>query len=221
MTRTRGFSIMEILVAATIMAIMGSLMWSAFGNTLNSKEQIEAVTDRMDEVRIAMSRMSQEISYAFISNHYAREDRRTTTVFKEGGSGIGDRLTFSAFAHQPLMENVNESDQTVLSFYVDSDPDNSGKSALFRTFKRRIDADPETEENAVTEVLCTNVKEVIFDYWNDGTGEWKEAWDSSGIDTPNVLPRRVKITLLANDANGQELKLVTQTSILLWQVLNF
>jgi general secretion pathway protein J len=217
----RGFSIMEILVASALLGIMGTLMWSAFSNTLTAKERIEATTERMDEIRIAMTRMSQEISYAFISNHWARDERRTKTIFREGGSGSGDRLTFSAFAHQPMVENINESDQTVIAFWVDSDPENEGKNSLFRRFKRRVDADPETEENTVTEVLCTDVAEVKFDYWNDATGEWKEEWDTDGIDTPNVLPRRVRITLLTTDATGRELKLVTQTPILLWQALNF
>jgi general secretion pathway protein J len=217
----RGFSIMEILVAATLLGIMGTLMWSAFSNTLDSKERIEAATDRIDEIRIAMSRMSQELSYAFISNHFARDERRTRTIFKEGGSGIGDRLVFSAFANEPLAAHANESDQTVLTYWVDTDPDGSGKNVLLRRFKRRIDADPETEANTVTEVLCTGVTDLAFDYWNDATGDWKEAWDTEGIDTPNVLPKRVRITMTVKDENERELKLVTQTPILLWQVLNF
>ena len=36
-----------------------------------------------------------------------------------------------------------------------------------------------------------------------------------------MLPKRVRITLVAVDENGREIKLTTQTSILLWQVLNF
>jgi len=222
MTRpSRGFSIMEILVAATLLSIMGALMWTSFSSTLDSKDRIEAATDRIDELRIAMTRMSYDISHAFISGHFARDDRRTRTIFKEGSGGSGDKLTFSAFSHEPLMANANESDQEVVSFSVDTDPDNGSSQALLRTFKRRIDNDPELDENTVTEVLCTNVKDVTFDFWNDATGEWKEAWDTDGIDTPNVLPRRVKITLLANDENGKEIKLVTQTSILLWQLVNF
>ncbi|MBI5497799.1 MAG: general secretion pathway protein GspJ [Deltaproteobacteria bacterium] len=217
----RGFSIMEILVAAALLGLMGSLMWSAFSNTLDSKERIEAASDRVDEIRVAMNRMAQEISYAFISNHYAREDRRTRTIFKEGGTGIGDHLTFSAFAHEPLVAHVNESDQTVISYFVDTDPDGSGKNVLLRRYKRRIDADPDTEEDTVTETLCTDVSDLLFDYWNDATGEWKDAWDTEGIDTPNVLPKRVMITMSYKDENGKETKLVTQAPILLWQTLNF
>lgn len=219
--KRRGFSIMEILVAATLLGIMGTLMWTSFSSTLDSKERIEAMTDRMDEVRIAMTRMSQEISYAFISQHFARDDRRTKTIFKEGGTGIGDRLMFSAFAHEPLVANANESDQTIITYWVDTDPDGSNKNVLLRRFKRRIDADPETEANTVTETLCTDVTDLTFDYWNDATGEWKEEWNTDGLDTANVLPKRVKITMTVKDANGKELKLVTQTPILLWQTLNF
>lgn len=219
--KRRGFSIMEILVAATLLGIMGTLMWSAFSNTLDSKERIETATDRIDEIRIAMTRMSQELSYAFISNHFARDERRTRTIFKEGGTGVGDRLVFSAFAHEPLTAHANESDQTVITYWVDTDPDGSGKNVLLRRFKRRIDADPDTEANTVTEVLCTGVTDLQFDYWNDATGDWKEAWDTDGIETPNVLPKRVKITMTVKDENDREMKLVTQAPILLWQVLNF
>jgi general secretion pathway protein J len=220
-SRARGFSIMEIMIAATLLAAMGAIMWSSFGQTIDSKERVEQLTDRMDEIRIAMTRMSQDISYAFISNHYARDERRTKTIFKEGGSGVGDRLTFTAFAHTPMVQNANESDQTVVAFFVDSDPDNEGKNSLFRAFKRRIDPDPELDEGWVTETLCTNVVDVAFDYWNDGTGEWREGWDTDGVDTPNVLPKRVKMTLTVKDIEDKEVKLVTQTPIVLWQVLTF
>lgn len=219
-TAPRGFSIMEIMVAATLLSIMGALMWTSFSGTLDAKERIEAATDRMDELRIAMNRMANEISCAYISQHFAREERRTKTIFKEGGSGVGDRLMFTAFAHQPLVQDANESDQVVLTYYVDQDPDNAGgPTALIRKFKRRIDEDP--EYGGVEEALCTNVKEVTFDYWNDAAAEWRETWDTEGIDTPNVLPKRVRITMVANDENGKEIKLTTQTSILLWQILSF
>ncbi|MEW5848388.1 MAG: type II secretion system protein GspJ [Myxococcota bacterium] len=219
--RARGFSIMEILIAATLLSIMGALLWSSFSSTLDSKERIEAATDRMDELRLAMSRMANEISHAFISQHYWREERRTKTLFKEGGSGIGDRLTFSAFTHQPMVANANESDQAIIAFYVDTDPDNGSQSALFRSIKRRIDEDPEHEEGALEEVLCTNVQEVRFEYWNEALSDWRDTWDTEGVDTPNVLPRRVRITLTAKDETNREVKLTTQTSILLWQILAF
>lgn len=212
---------MEILIAATILSMMGALMWTSFSSTMDSKERIEAATDRMDELRVAMTRMSQEVSTAFISGHWAREDRRTKTIFKEASGGSGDKLIFSAFSGQPLMANANESDQTVITYMVDTDPDDGSSQALLRRYKRRVDQDPETEENTLTEVLCTQVKDIKFDFWNDATGEWKEGWDTDGIDTPNVLPKRVKITMTAVDHNGQDLKLVTQSPILLWQMLNF
>jgi hypothetical protein len=213
---------MEILVSCTLLAMMGALVWSSFTTTLDSKERVEAITDRMDEVRIAMNRMAREISFGFISQHFGKEERRTKTLFKEGSGGTGDKLTFSAFAHQPLMENANESNQTVISYFIDTDPElGSGKSSVFRRFKRRIDADPELEEGTTTEALCTDVRDLKFEHWNDATGEWKEEWDTEGIDTPTVLPKRVRITMVAKDVNGQDLKLTTQTAIVLWQMLNF
>ena len=215
----RGFSLMEILVAAALLAMMGALMWSAFSSTLDAKERIEATAERMDELRIAMSRMANELSTAFISQHFAKDERRTKTIFKEGGGGIGDRITFTSFANQPLVQDANESDQLVIAYYVDTDPDDASHQSLIRRFKRRIDEDP--EQGGVEEVLCTNVKEVVFDYWSDSAGEWKESWDTEGLDTPNILPKRVRITMLAKDEQDREIKLSTQTAIPLWQTLNF
>lgn len=217
--RARGFSLMEILVASALLSLMGALMWSSFSSTLDAKERIEATAERMDELRIAMSRMSNELSSAFLSAHFARDDRRTKTTFKEGGGGVGDKLTFTAFANQPLVQDANESDQLVLSYYVDTDPDDGSRQSLIRRFKRRIDDDP--DQGGVEEVLCINVKEVVFDYWSDAAGEWKDSWDAEGIDTPNILPKRVRITMLAKDDQDREVKLTTQTAIPLWQTLNF
>jgi len=220
MTARRGFTIMEVMIAMGLLSMVGAMLYGAIGRSIDAKEQVEEISDRYDEVRIAMNRMANELSMAYLSDHYNREERRTKTVFREDSEGAGDRLVFTSFSHVRRVRDARETDQNVLTYWVDAAPDGSGELSLLRKEKVRIDEntgeDMELfEEGSYTDVLCPRVKNVTFDYWNETDKDWDEDWDSESMENANKLPPRVRIRLEAEDVDGRELTFETQAEVML------
>ena len=214
-----GFTMMELLIAATLVALLGAMLYQSIGRSIDSKEQIEKISDRYDEVRIAMNRMADEISMAYLSAHYNHEERRTKTLFREDSESEGDRLIFTSFPHMRRVRDAKESDQNVLTYWVDSDPGGSGQSVLLRRERARIDEttgeDISNDDQSFTDVLCTGVRDLTFDYWDENEKEWTEEWDSDSLETSNKLPPRVRIRMSIDDQNGREITFETQAEIML------
>lgn len=215
----RGFTMMELLIAVSLVAMIGAILYESIGHSIDAKEQIEAISDRYDEVRIAMNRMATELSMAYLSDHYNREERRSKTLFREDSEGEGDRLIFTSFSHQRRVRDAKESDQNVLTYWVDDDPDGGGFNVLLRRERARIDEntgeDIIKDDESFTDVLCTHVRRLTFDYWDEADKDWTEEWDSDSLEHGNKLPPRVRIRMIVEGVDGRDLTFETQAEIML------
>lgn len=220
MTR-RGFTLLEVMIAASILAVMGAIVFGSFGRAYKQKEDIEAADDRYAQARTAMDRMAAEISVAFLSEHYDRKRyQQRPTLFKGEDKSGQDQLTFSALANERFEQDAKVSDQTVVRYFVDRDRSANNKfESLYRRVNPIIDED--AERRGTRQVLCENVKHLDFKYWDATKNEWVEEWDASRPERNGVLPERVKITLGILDDEGKERKFTTQTRIMLQRSLDF
>lgn len=208
---------MEVMIAITLLSIIGAVLYEGLTSAIDAKEQIEVLSDRSDEIRISLNRMATELSMAYLSDHYNREERRSKTLFKEDRDGEGDRLVFTSFSHVRRVRDAKESDQNVLTYWVDSDPEDGRHTALLRKEKTRIDEntgeDVMSEADAHTDVLCTGVKDLTFDYWNENDKEWIEDWDSESLEANGKLPPRVRIRMRVQLDETREQVFETQAEI--------
>src|ERR1044071_8323103 len=127
--RRRGFSLIEVLVAASLLAIVGMMLLQSLSTSLDAKENVEGISNRYHLVRSAMSRMCDEISMAYVAGqgHVALTEPRTKTGFL----GEHDSLKFTAFGYVPRVEDEKKSDQRQLAYYLDTDP-KTQTTSLFR-----------------------------------------------------------------------------------------
>lgn len=210
----RGFNLLELLVSAALLAMIGSVILTSLSSSIDTKEEVDAVSDRYHQVRTAMSRMTREISMAYLSGHRNSVDPTVITRF-EGGA---DSLQFVAFGHRPMRANAKESDQRELGYTIDHDPI-SGTQSIMRRVQPNPDVD--TDEGGRTQVLCENVRELTFEYWDARKEDWVEEWDTDDARRANQLPPRVRITFTAVMQNGIEETFTTQTRIRMLAPLNF
>ncbi len=212
---TAGFTLAEILIAVAILAIVSSLVYGSFARTFEARDFVGQVQERYHNVRSALERMSREISMAFI--YECREldtptgERRMWTVFKVEREGKVDRMTFSSFSHLRLVRDVNESDQNIISYYGEDDPDEPALTNLIRREKVRFDGEP--EEGGVPMVLCHDVDSLHFELWDETKEEWVEEWDCTQVERQNQIPKLVRITLTITNEHGEEMPFSTTTRI--------
>lgn len=212
--RLRGFSLIEILVSAGLLAITGALLLQSLSSSLDAKDAVETTSGRYHLVRSAMSRMVDEISMAYLSKHHALTEPRTETGFL----GERDELHFTAFGYVPRVADEKKSDQRQLAYYLDTDPRTQTES-LFRREQANLDDD--FEEGGRALVLLPNVRELTFEYWDSAKESWEEKWDAAGAEHTEQLPARVRIKLVAVMDDGQEQTFTTQTKLWLLKPLTF
>lgn len=214
----KGMTLLEIIVSVSIVAVMASLVYGSARRHMEARDFAARLEEQYSMVRIAMSRMSREISMAFLSNHVS-PDKRSQTIFKGISESPVNRLTFSSFSHLRLKSDVHESDQNIITYYGKQDSKNSSLINLMRYEKKVIDDKPEEYEEG--EVLARGIVGLKFKYYDEEKREWVDSWDTMGIERGNRLPRYVEITLTMMDENGREVPFVTKTKIQITKPLSF
>ena len=218
MKRARGFTLLEVMVAVGIVAMLGVLIYGAFSGMSRSSSNIKHISDRYQQGRSALDRMTRELSSAFISLHGIDNAnmnpgvtvRKTAFIGKDRAAG--DRIDFTSFANQPLRRDARESDQAEISYFLVDNPDHQGVD-LVRRIDKYIDDDP--TRGGVVQVLAENVTRFDVTYLDPLTNEWVDNWDSTQPAAQlGRLPAQVWVVLeMADGPGGNPVKFQTKLPI--------
>jgi general secretion pathway protein J len=218
-----AFTLIEVMVAMEIIAIVSTLIYSGFSQTSQNKRRVEREIDRHHEIRMGVERIARELSMAFVSAHInpspALQVVKTAFVGKDFGKGA--RIDFTSFSHQRLYRDAHESDQNEISYYLDDDHLNPGKNVLVRREQRRIDDDP--QHGGQAQILIENVNKFELSYLEPMTFQWLTTWDTTqAAMQPNRLPTqvRIKVTVPNLRGRGPDISFSTRASLPLQFALN-
>lgn len=210
----RGLTLIEVLVAIGVLALVGSLIYGAFDAMGRTRATVEGASERYHQGRGAVSRIAREVQSAFLSLHRPLLNpglQVSQTIFKGTQGGSQDRLDFTSFSHRRLGFGSHESDQNELSYFMSTDPD-TGKLDLARRESTVIDKEPTT--GGVVQVLAQDVAEFNLEYLDPQTGDWKDSWDSTQPENFERLPKQVRVELLLNrERGGAPYRFVTKVPI--------
>jgi general secretion pathway protein J len=204
--KPHGFTLLEILIASGLLAIVGALMLTSISSSIDVKERVELTSNRYHVIRQAMTRMVDELSMAYLSKHTAAMELKVKTGLK----GESDELHFTAFGGVPMKEDIKEADQREISYFLGQD-DRTGTESLLR--REQPNPDLELDEGGRVQTLLPNVVDMELMYWDKRSEEWKEKWDTEDSATTGILPSRIKISFTALLDNGDEQTFTTQTKI--------
>jgi len=194
--RTSGMTLIEAMVAVTILGIVTTVVYGGFSQTMRNKRRIEDQSDRAHVIRVAMERIARELSMAFVSIHVNPNPQLQSilTCFHGYREGRGSRVDFTSFSHQRLYRDAHESDQNELSYFLAQDPEHPGGRVLARREQRRIDAEP--ERGGQVTILVEGVRQFELEYLDPVTTDWVDSWDAAPNGTQaNRLPTQVRIRL--------------------------
>lgn len=229
----RGFSLIEIMVATFLLAMLGLLMMNSLRSSVNAKESIEEIATRYHLARLALSRMSREISMAYLSRNISPIDPVFVTQFV----GTKNSLYFSAFGNVITQKDAVQSEQQVLGFFLKDDK--NGGTSLMRSHHPNLNLDVTKDGRA--EVLCPKVTKLEFQYYDEKFQRWDTAWTSDpkeigkssdmnedGAQTARRvdghkllrLPSMVKISLTVKMSDSEEMTWVSATKIPMQQPMN-
>ena len=199
----RGLTLIEIIVALGIMALIGSISAGTLSSSIDALDAIEEAEGSTRTARIAMRRITRAIELAYLTENRAAVNTYQT-VFVGKDDGDEDQVWFASLGHHRKIRDSRECDQTEITLFTDEDPDNSDTKVLFMREAPRIDQYPDKDGRPMP--LARGVSRFDLRYLDGTTGEWTDEWDTNGAETPNRLPRAVQIVLelVSKDPNGDE-----------------
>ena len=221
--RSRGMTLLEILVSLGVMAMISLLIYGAFDSMSRGRRGEALRADRARQGRDAVQRIARELQSAYLSLHTPTNQALITrlTAFYGQNSTQYDRLDFSSFAHRRVVKEARESDQAEIGYFVVKDPEVDGKMDLVRCEQAPIDFD--YKRVGVVNVLAEVVERFDLRYLDPLTGQWVDTWDSTQLmGQLNRLPLQVRIELeLKPVRNTPPFRYVTKVMLPIQQPLKF
>jgi general secretion pathway protein J len=211
----RGFSLVELMIAVAITAFIGAVVAGSYQQVDRAATLVRDQSARAAAVRLSLARMTRELSMAYLSEHYDRARfRDRPTLFK----GQEDTVLFTTMAHVRRYQDTAESDQAVVEYLLDRDPD-TGEEALYR--REKLVIDDETDRGGRTDLVADHVTRLSLRYWDRTRKEWVREWSTRSSERMNELPPRVKIELEVRQADGKPATYTTQARLAITTPLDF
>ncbi len=231
--RRAGFTLLEVLIAIAIVAMIVGLIWGSVAGTAESKDYIETGNEVYHEGHWALDKMEADLTTAFLDPR-TNSNTRFLALNHDGVDNMPmDELHFTSFNHVKYNPSAQESDQCEVSYFIAENPD-TGDQTLYRREAIKLDIDPNNTTGEVYE-LAAGVVAFNLRYY-DGT-EWLEEWDSlkysedqtqqqdqQQLGQPQVqqsdemvdaLPVAAEITLILNGPRDTQIAFHTKVRILL------
>ncbi len=220
--RQAGMTLIEIMIAIAIMALMMLMAWTTTSHTGKASSEFGAIQRRNHEIRVALDHVVADLEAAYLSQNEDLNATEHRTLFLGKSGGIVNDLRFSSLVHVPLWADAHESEQTLIAYYSLGEHDDNSKTDWVRRESRRLSNKPWKQEPADVDVVIHDVERVEFAYWNWQTQQWQDHWDSTAADAERMrLPTRVKITVTFKNPRGEDVKIVTQARLLMQEPLTF
>jgi general secretion pathway protein J len=219
----RGMTMIEVIVAIAIMAMVAVLIHGVLDSLSRGKAGESMRAERVHEGREALQRIVHDLSSAYLSMHVPTNQALMTekTAFVGRSANQYDRIDFTSFAHRRTERDSHESDQAEVGYFVEPDPDVPDKMDLVRREQTPIDIDP--LKGGIVDEVAENVQEFDVRYLDALTGQWVETWDSTQITgQPNRLPLEVKVKLVLKGVGaGKDYEYTTKIFLPMQQPLSF
>ncbi|MBI4649976.1 prepilin-type N-terminal cleavage/methylation domain-containing protein [Candidatus Desantisbacteria bacterium] len=205
----KGFTLIEILVASSIVGIVVFIIYFTFSNTSKAIEKSKSRIDSSQESRVILNKMEKEISSAFFS-------QQNILIRFKGDDGKNDnndsdQLNFISTLN-PYKSDVNESDLMEIGYYIKYG-ENTSSGNLIRRYSGTVDDN--IENGGYEQILGQNIKGLNFRYYDKE--EWIDSWDTN---SKGILPKMVEIAItFMDDTNKNEYSFSTIVSIPLAEII--
>lgn len=206
--RKEGFTLLELLIAIAIFAMVIGLAYSSYNATFNIIEGAEAHAETYSRAKVAMERIISDLE-----SFYPGDEPIFTGSSKSISGNRADTLTFTSTASVRLHPDSVPVGHVIIRYYAQEDPD-SDSLLLYRAELPALNEEGEDDDSTGL-LLCDSLQEVAFDYYdseNQNVENWEE--DEEGGETLS-LPTRIDISLRFNDAGEDEQGTLFQTSLTL------
>jgi len=204
----RGFTLLELLVALGIAAVVITLLYETFNAVLRSTQLVDQESEIDQMARISMERMTSELRSAYWLP--PTQAAGSSTFMFVGQDSIAtdyptDTLRFSTLSHARVSSGSADPTVSIVEYALVPVPESDTAVLMHREETTPLSPSASGLEEYE---LAESVVGLNFRYF-DGK-DWSDQWNDA--DKKN-LPKAVEIQLIIKDHAGQERRFITQTDI--------
>jgi len=204
----KGFTLIEVLLAIFIFAIVISLIFTAYTGAIRTMNETDAQADISRMASIALERMTEDLESIFVSSWVKPDGIADATAVSgrflgendEINGQDADRIRFLSKARIVFDEQLPGAGVAEISYYVKQDEEQEDL-ILYRRETSVLEASPEEGTGGLE--VCRGLRSIEITYL-DREGETLEEWDSISSEANKRLPRAVTIILAFWDHSGGE-----------------
>ncbi len=187
----RGFTLVELLIAIAVFAVMAAIAYGGLSSVISSRESIDAALERSKTLQMALWRIQQDIEQTV--DRPVRDSFGDVQPAIYGSAGIGLYVTRAGW-NNPLGARRS----TLQRAHYDLDGDGHLVRSYFRVLDQAQDSEP---------VNQTLLSEVVQMEWRflDANGQWQDRWP------PDANAQAFAAPTINNNANGSNNGLGAQT----------
>ncbi|MBW2182036.1 MAG: prepilin-type N-terminal cleavage/methylation domain-containing protein [Deltaproteobacteria bacterium] len=208
----RGFTLLEVLIAVSILVIITGIVYSTFSSTITGVEIAREQSISNQTARIILDQMSKEFESAYLAQDSGKQDVSLGMVGidREINGRPADTIHFTTLSGTSPGQNNIETDLCEVGYSLeakeeelstDLDEEAKQRLALFRREDVLID-DSIIDGGAVYQ-MADNIAELNITY-KDIDGNEFEAWDTVDGEQKGMLPGVITIRLVIMEKSGKE-----------------
>ena len=197
--RTKGFTLVEIMIAILILGLVLSTVYAAYSSTMKIVHDLEYQNNLYKTARTTMDRMIKDLScLQLASGAFDFRVEKETLNNREFYS-----LSFWSASHLAFGENEGEGSPAAISYYVQED-EGGDSFSLWRSDSPGAKPSPGKNISGGF-VICQNIDSWSLRFY-DSTGNELDSWDSSSLSSQQEgkSPAAVKIELALVNLNDKD-----------------
>ena len=216
----KGFTLLEVLIAMFIFAVILSTLYVAYTGTFRNIEETESQADLYQMARIVLERMTEDLESAYMvaptvaqtvtqtkdtkeeePPPEANQSTRFVGTMNEIEGRRLDSLRFASKAHIVFNGGEPYPGTAEIVYYVRENSGEEGGFTLYRTDRANFERGEEDATGGW--ILCDHLYAIQFTYYDQEGGAY-DSWDSTEESFKDKLPSEISILLeLANKTNPE------------------
>lgn len=188
MQNQNGFTLLEILVAVGLMAVLFVMMGTSMDDVATTRNQVLEQAQQLHSLEVTFSRLFNDINTAFLADStFVNKNEPQEIEFL----GEAQSLNFATLSGIHYVEDKHDSDQHHVGYFL-KEQESGDKSLMRRSTDFLM---PEVDKGGLAFEVMGQIKDIQFEYYDSNKKSWKTEWDTKSVNFAGRLPQTVRVTL--------------------------